>query len=82
MSEENYGEDKLISLEQIDRDSPELWSEQSKRLSITPICSMSNVCFLSLLVPGLSEYINKNSTEAPLPAHGFTAADLQQVQRK
>lgn len=76
-------DDNLISLEQIDRESPEMWMDQSEfyLLSFTPLSLVNSTSCPS--VPGLSEYINKNSTDAPLPAwsHGFTAADLQQVQR-
>lgn len=76
-------DDNLISLEQIDRESPEMWMDQSEfhLLSFNP-SSLTNA-HPCPSVPGLSEYINKNSTDAPLPAwsHGFTAADLQQVQR-
>lgn len=34
MSEENYEDDNLMSLEQIDRESPEMWT-QSKRTKST-----------------------------------------------
>ncbi|KZC13499.1 Protein lin-52 like protein [Dufourea novaeangliae] len=82
-------EESLMSLEKLDRASPDLWPEQSEfmlRNIHVALSESGNVSYMLAVneVPGVNEFVAQNSpqTEPSSWAAGLTPDDINQLHRQ